>query len=292
MNALVPPDLIPHWIPGQKTLDSSHLEWGGMVLKGYLYDEQVARIPTMRDYMIVVYQGAPSLMRRRNGGPWQYGVVEPGVISLLTRAEQSEWHWDRPLDVTHIYLEHSVIERVAADVFERDFSEIVIDDNVRAEDTVMPSISQMLLTEMQGRGIGERLFLDALRTQAGIHILRRYARISFRDVSSGNFSAGQRRCVTDYIEEHLSSGISLDELAACVGLSPFHFSRKFKAEFGVTPHSFVMDRRIIRAKELLRKKQIPLKNIAIDCGFSDQSHFNRVFRRKTGLTPSRFRSDE
>jgi hypothetical protein len=64
MTALVPPDLIPNWIPGEKTLDSSHLGWSGLTLKGYRYPDQEANIPLMRDYMIVVYEGAKAIMQR------------------------------------------------------------------------------------------------------------------------------------------------------------------------------------------------------------------------------------
>lgn len=58
MTALVPPDLIPNWIPGEKIVDSSHLGWSGLTLKGYHYPDQEANIPLMRDYMIVIYEGA------------------------------------------------------------------------------------------------------------------------------------------------------------------------------------------------------------------------------------------
>ena len=68
MTALVPPDLIPNWIPGEKTADSSHLDWSGLTLKGYRYPDQEANIPLMRDYMIVVYEGARAIMQRSSGG--------------------------------------------------------------------------------------------------------------------------------------------------------------------------------------------------------------------------------
>jgi AraC family transcriptional regulator len=70
MTVLVPPDLIPNWIPGEKTVDSSHLDWSGLTLKGYRYPDMEANIPFMRDYMIVVYEGARAIMQRSSGGPW------------------------------------------------------------------------------------------------------------------------------------------------------------------------------------------------------------------------------
>jgi AraC family transcriptional regulator len=69
MTGLVPPELIPNWIPGETTLDSSHRGWSGITHKGYRYAEQEAQIPQTRDYMIVVYQGQQSTMRRRSFDP-------------------------------------------------------------------------------------------------------------------------------------------------------------------------------------------------------------------------------
>ena len=85
----------------------------------------------MRDYMIVVYEGAKAIMQRSSGGPWHADAVEEGVISLLTRAEQSVWRWDRPIRVKHIYVSHEIIEQTAHQVFEKDIDRVRIDDRVR-----------------------------------------------------------------------------------------------------------------------------------------------------------------
>jgi AraC family transcriptional regulator len=95
--------------------------------------------------------------------------------------------------------------------------------------------------------------------------------------------------VSEYIEESLGDRIHLEDLASIAGLSPFHFSRRFKLEFGVTPHAFVIQRKIKKAKALLLKRDLPLKAIAADCGFSDQSHMNRTFRKVLGITPAEYR---
>lgn len=289
MITLIPPDLIPNWIPGEMTVDSSHMGWSGLTLKGYRYAEQEVQIPQMRDYMIVVYKGAQSTMRRRNGGPWQSATVEPGAISLLTRAEQSTWHWDKPIDVKHIYLSHDVLERTALQVFERDPTSLEIDDHVRCVDQSMPQYLKMLEQELSGNGFGENVYVDALRTQITIHLLRNYARIELRNTEKGALGGVLRKRLIEFIEGTLADSIHLDDLAATAGLSAYHFSRKFKIEFGVSPHAFIVERRIERAKSLLRRKSLPLKAVAADCGFADQSHFNRIFRKVVGLTPDEYR---
>ena len=290
MTAIVPPDLIPNWIPGEKTVDSSRLGWSRLTLKGYHYPDQEANIPLMRDYMIVVYESARAIMQRSSGGPWQSDAVEKGVISLLTRAEQSVWRWDRPIRVKHIYLGHEIIEQTASQVFEKDLDRVRIDDRVRAEDPIIPLYLKVLESELHAQGLGERLYIDSIRTQIAIHLLRHYANVEFRLPKLGSLSPRLRRMITEFIDQNLTEKITLDDLAGLAGLSSYHFSRKFKADLGMAPHCYVLSRRIERAKRLLKSRRLPLKWIAAECGFSDQSHLSRAFRTFLGVTPNDFRN--
>ncbi|KTE18739.1 AraC family transcriptional regulator [Sphingopyxis sp. H050] len=289
MTDLIPPENIKEWIPGRKTVDSSAMGWRGITLMGYRYSGLEVEIPPMRDYMIVVYQEADTFMRRRCSGPWQAERLGPGAVSLLTRGAQSTWQWDDAITVQHIYLSHDVIIDAAAQIFDRNLAAIEIDDRIRSNDTVIPSCLAMLEREYRGAGVGETLLIDALRTQLAVHIIRNYADIEIKEAHGGALGSGLRKAVSEYIEETLADGIHLEDLASTAGLSPFHFSRKFKLEFGVTPHAFVVQRRIERAKSLLLLRNIPLKVVAADCGFSDQSHLNRTFRKALGVTPAEYR---
>jgi len=289
MNGLVPPEHITEWIPGRKTIDSTAQGWRGITLMGYRYSGLEVEIPPMRDYMIVVYQEADTNMRRRCSGPWQTERLGPGDVSILTRGEQSTWQWDDAINVRHIYLSHSAISDTAAQIFDRDLAGIEIGDHVRTSDSMIPSCLAMLEQEYNGVGVGEDLFIDALRTQLAVHLIRNYANIAIKESHAGALGSVLRKAVSEYIEESLGDPIHLEDLASIAGLSPFHFSRRFKLEFGTTPHAFVIQRKIERAKSLLNMKNMPLKVVAADCGFSDQSHLNRTFRKFLGLTPAEYR---
>ena len=98
------------------------------------------------------------------------------------------------------------------------------------------------------------------------------------------------RRVKNYMEEHLQDKLSLDELAHETDYSRAHFLRMFRAATGKTPHQYLTERRIERAKNmLLEAKKISLIDVAARCGFSSQSHLTRVFRRQVGATPSEFK---
>ncbi|KRA64310.1 MULTISPECIES: AraC family transcriptional regulator [Rhizobium/Agrobacterium group] len=290
-QALVTPDRIPKWIPGTITMDSFCRDWKGIAMRGYQYDRQDAAIPPMRDYMIVAYDGRPTTMRRTSGGSWQSAPVGKGRVSLLTRAEQSTWCWAEPIQVRHIYIGQDCLEATARTVFGRDPQSVEIDDQVSAEDPILLNGFQMLEDELRNGGIGQRLMIDALRNQIAVHLLRRYARMQFADETGSAFSPAQRRRIIDLIEDQLSENISLGDLAAAVGLSPFHFARQFKADFGIAPYAYVIQKRVSKAQEILRRGRVPLKSVALDCGFSDQSHFCRTFRKVVGTTPAKYQSD-
>jgi chromate reductase, NAD(P)H dehydrogenase (quinone) len=98
------------------------------------------------------------------------------------------------------------------------------------------------------------------------------------------------RRVKNYMEEHLQEKLSLDELAHETDYSRAHFLRMFRAATGKTPHQYLTERRIERAKSmLLEAKKISLIDVAAQCGFSSQSHLTRVFRKQVGATPSEFK---
>jgi transcriptional regulator GlxA family with amidase domain len=105
----------------------------------------------------------------------------------------------------------------------------------------------------------------------------------------GGLPPGALRRVRDYVEAHLEDNIDIQALADAAGLSMYHFARAFKQSEGVTPHEYLVLRRVHRARDLLTSTDLPLAEIARACGFSDQSHCARRFREHFGVTPSRYR---
>jgi len=97
------------------------------------------------------------------------------------------------------------------------------------------------------------------------------------------------RRVREHVQAHLDESISLEVLAGIAGLSMYHFARAFKQSEGVTPHEYIVQSRVRHGLELLAATQLPLSEIALASGFSDQSHFARRFREHMGITPSSYR---
>jgi transcriptional regulator GlxA family with amidase domain len=91
------------------------------------------------------------------------------------------------------------------------------------------------------------------------------------------------------MEAHLSDNIALPMLAKIANRSVSHFAREFKRSSGVTPHNYLIRKRVERAKAMLAHTNYSLTEIALASGFSDQSHLARHFRKIFGLTPTQFR---
>jgi AraC family transcriptional regulator len=144
--------------------------------------------------------------------------------------------------------------------------------------------------ELSEGGIAGRLYGESLGAALAVHILRQYGTSpSAPVIHKGGLASRPLKRVIDYINEHLQDEVSLIELSGIAKLSPHHFATAFKASTGISPHRYVIERRIDRARDLLLQKEKTISEIALAVGFSNQSHLTANFRRTTGITPRKFR---
>jgi AraC-like DNA-binding protein len=138
---------------------------------------------------------------------------------------------------------------------------------------------------MEGRA--DRLAVDEALTAALSLMVRRHSASAPQGRRRGR-EAGPIRRARQRVDELFMQDLTLDDLAATAGLSRYYFLRAFRREVGVTPHAYLTGRRIAAAKALLDGEQ-PLSEVALACGFYDQSHFTRAFKGCTGVTPGQYR---
>jgi transcriptional regulator of acetoin/glycerol metabolism/AraC-like DNA-binding protein len=132
----------------------------------------------------------------------------------------------------------------------------------------------------------------ALHTRPRLNVLASLRQRAPAAQARGGLPPGAMRRVREYVNAHLGESMDLAELASIAGLSVFHFARQFKQSAGVTPHSYLVQRRVERAQDLLARTDLALSEIAVAAGFSDQSHLARHFRQMLGTTPREFRRSQ
>ena len=138
-------------------------------------------------------------------------------------------------------------------------------------------------------GAGRNTTNVALHARPRLDLLGSLRQLTPTPQARGGLPPGAMRRVREYVETHLSESMDLAELAGIAGLSVFHFARQFKQSAGVTPHHYLVQRRVERAQDMLSRTDLSLSEIALAAGFSDQSHLARHFRHMLGTTPGEFR---
>jgi AraC family transcriptional regulator len=154
-------------------------------------------------------------------------------------------------------------------------------------DHLMRALMQESLDPSTDEGLG----LECIATAIALAISRHAGAVPPDAKTGARLAPRQIRSVQAYVETHLHQQISLADLAGVAGLSSFHFLRSFKGSVGSTPAQYVMDRRMERARYLLRIGKLTITEIGLSVGFEDLSHFSRAFRRAFGVAPSVFRRD-
>jgi AraC family transcriptional regulator len=178
--------------------------------------------------------------------------------------------------------------RLASDVLQQDFLELQPTYLVR--DLLIEELARSLYLESENRPLNAEVASAAVKTLC-VRLLRAYSvRRNEEAYATGGLGPARECRVREYIEAHLERDLSIQSLAGVVGLSPQHFAILFRESTGFTPHQYVNHRRIACAQELLKKADIPLIEVSMQCGFSSQSQFITTFRKLVGMTPGRFRS--
>ena len=135
-----------------------------------------------------------------------------------------------------------------------------------------------------------RLFVDHLTLAFVAHVAQTYGGMQpAARLIKGGLAPWQERRAKEMLVADLAGAAPLAEIASACGLSPGHFARAFRRSTGVAPHAWLLTARVERAMILLRQPAPSLSEIALACGFVDQSHFTRVFVRHVGLTPGAWR---
>jgi AraC family transcriptional regulator len=149
----------------------------------------------------------------------------------------------------------------------------------------------LLMEEMQAGGPSGKLYRESLVNSLAIRFILCGNSSDQTELYSpvSKLPLPTLKRVLDLIEEKLASDITLTALAAEAGYSRGHFVKMFYKATGMTPHRYILNRRVEHARFLLKRKNARLVDVAVSCGFSSQAHLTKIFREYAGVTPAEYR---
>jgi AraC family transcriptional regulator len=278
--------------PFDAVLSSVRLGWVGLEA-ARCRAERVFELnpPAITYHWLVLFLRPPEELNLQYEGVKRHVPPPAGAISLVPAGSRAQLRWTGPRDLLAIYLESGLVAQVAAATFDLDPSRLTVPPLDSLELPRLRAILRAVDAELTAGGAGGRLAAESLANVLAVHLIRHV--LTPRSLSrgrDGKLPRGRLRAVVEYIEEHLDSGPSLEQLAAVARLSAFHFARQFKQATGMPPHQYVIMRRVERAKQLLQTgSDLSLAEVAVCAGFSDQSQFSHHFKRLVGVTAGQFR---
>ena len=233
--------------------------------------------------LTMVTSGTP--INQTIDGHSQRNLVGHNNAFILPAGALHRCNWQQNLEFMFVGLDPHVFVQVGQELVNPDRMEL-IPHFATIEDPLLQGILLTLKQEMITSGLNTQLFVDQLKMTLVMHLLRSYG---IQKVQIATYSDGLPRYklnqVLDYIAAHLDQNLELEALAQQVEMSQFYFSRLFKQSLGVTPHQYVIQQRVERAKQLIQKGDLSLVEVALECGFANQGHLNRHFKRILGATP-------
>jgi AraC family transcriptional regulator len=218
------------------------------------------------------------------------GAFRFGGTQVTAPGEQVSCQFTRCAEAIHLFISQDLLESTYEDLTQsgcpRDFR---LNDPRFAGDHATGRLALALSDAGTLEGPYGALCLDSLSTALIVRLMASQANgLPGRSKQHGLPLWRLRRAI-DFIDANLARSITLQDIAQSCGLSRMHFAALFKVSTGSTPHSYLLFRRVRRARHLLSTSNQAIVDIALEVGFGSQAHFSQVFRQVTGVTPRAWR---
>jgi len=216
--------------------------------------------------------------------------LKTGQTVLYDVKRGPQFYINSPFHSVHFYFPRSALNCIADDTGATRIDELRYEPGAGIDDAVMRGLVGSLMPAFERPDQASRLFVEHVVLAVGIHAAKAYGgMLPAITQLRGGLAPWQVKRAEDSLAANLGGDVSLADLANDCGLSASHFSRAFRQSTGLSPHQWLLQRRVDQAKGLLADRRLSLSEIALACGFSDQSHFSRVFSRLTGNSPGSWR---
>lgn len=256
------------------------------------YRHPPARIcaPPLRDNLLVVnLAGLVLIEDSQIRGRWERKWAGSGHMSLTPAGETGARVLKGRPEVLLVHLSTNLVRQTAIEL-DLDAGQEVLVPRLAVADPVVDRLGRLILDAARDSTAGASLMLDALTRSLTIHLLRNHSVASAQHaIAPSPVSVTRVQRVLDYMAAHLEERLPLPMLAELSGLSRRQFTRSFKEATGKSPHGYLRDLRIERARDLLENTDLPVIEVGLRCGFDQPNHFATMFRHIVGLSPRQWR---
>jgi AraC family transcriptional regulator len=231
------------------------------------------------------------VMRKIDGGPRNRALIVPRRICITPADTTTQWQHSGHPEILQIYLRQSLYASAVNEMYGCDVSEAPILPRFAVLDPLLEQLAITITTALREDIAEDGLYVDTLAQMIAVHLARNHSSKSrSRGMSSTNTISGTKmRRLIEFVEDHLECDLTLEAMAAEVSISPLYLPRAFKTAVGQSPHQYVLERRIERAKKLLLSTDSSIADVALAVGFSSQSHLSNWFLRVVGVSPAAYR---
>jgi AraC family transcriptional regulator len=276
-------------LPTAPNLSSRSIQWQGIVFEKHVTEAIYIPKHEHPTNFLHLQTNGPVALEWQSQGRRHNQQMLPNSLMLLPQGTQDEVRWAGAVARTMLSLDQQMIEASAHEALPRGKIELV--ELWGFHDPHLLNLIFALQADLNDGSPAGRLYGEALATALAVYLQQRYA---IQPVKTKIYHGGMPKYrlnrVLEFIAEHEAENIPLSQLAEIAGMSPHYFSELFRQSLKLSPHQFILRRRIERAKRLLHNPELSLLQISLDTGFQDQSHFTKVFRRLVGVTPMQYRA--
>ncbi len=271
----------------RRQADSQGLAWSGVFAAAQTEHPYEDSFPAVASHLVILHLDGPVDVDRWVAGQHERHRVPPGGTFVMPGGVDFRVRLGGTLSTVHVYLQDRVLAEVAGDLAVRCAGETLA-PRLGGRDPLLESLILGIRDEMIDPGLLGDGYVDYLARALAARLIRTSLRSPPRTEAAAK-GAGRVARAIDYLDANLHRAVSLDDIANLVGLSVSQTIQLFKATVGMPPHRFILSRRVARACDLLRRRDLPLVEVALACGFAHQEHMSRVFKREMKVSPGAFR---
>jgi AraC family transcriptional regulator len=211
-----------------------------------------------------------------------------GCVEIMPANMPMKSSWTQAVEFTHLYIEPSFLSRIAHESIDPDRVEFPL--LLQQPSPLLWSMGAAMRSILTTDEKNSRFYAESMATAIAAHLLTHYATQKHILREYNGLPTAKLKQAIEYINERLGEDLSLTDMATCLGMSQYHFSRLFKQSMGMTAHTYLVEQRVKRAQQLLSQTELSILDIANECGFANPSHFARCFRQQRGMSPTQFRA--